>query len=503
MKTTESLTMAPRGGAPPDINVTILHALLNSSSSSHPSIPPPPSCSIDESYKYIFLPICYSFTFMFSISLNSVVLYRSFRRTKRWNASLIYMVNLASTDFMYGLSLPFLVASYIMRDRWVFGDFMCRLVRFLFYFNLYCSIFFLTCISVHRYLGICHPMKIITMETKRAVKWTCVLVWGVVFALTCPIFRFAQTGHVTRLAGASGDTGGVDGLNLELSSINGNGSHGNWGGVVEEYQNCWDDAIDKEFSDYVPYGIILHLLGFFVPFSIIAWCYSHVVLTIFRTLHSQPLSHRGQREGENEGVGSGGGEGEGEGEGGVGGRGSRAGIVGGRGRRGSNRLEGVLGRDAGLSVFLGAHSPYAHRRRKSIKTIITITLLFALCFFPFHVTRTIFLILKVTKGVPCHTMTMVSMCYKITRPLASFNAWLNALLYFLTKEKAGAHCCQAANNNGQQHGGLLWPLRMMGKAGDVEEGGIEEGIDDKENKDMKNTPVYIHRGLPKVRYTVE
>lgn len=119
------------------------------------------SCSIDESYKYVFLPVCYSLTFVFSLTLNSVVLLRSCRHqdgccggggggSRRWNTSLIYMVNLATTDLMYGLSLPFLVASYVLRDRWVFGDFMCRLVRFLFYFNLYCSIFFLTCISVHR-----------------------------------------------------------------------------------------------------------------------------------------------------------------------------------------------------------------------------------------------------------------------------------------------------------------------------------------------------------------
>lgn len=119
------------------------------------------TCSIDESYKYVFLPVCYSLTFLFSLTLNSVVLLRSCRHQdrccgggggggRRWNTSLIYMVNLATTDLMYGLSLPFLVASYVLRDRWVFGDFMCRLVRFLFYFNLYCSIFFLTCISVHR-----------------------------------------------------------------------------------------------------------------------------------------------------------------------------------------------------------------------------------------------------------------------------------------------------------------------------------------------------------------
>ncbi|KAJ8007747.1 hypothetical protein DPEC_G00097420 [Dallia pectoralis] len=396
-----------------------------------------PSCSIDESYKYIFLPLCYSFTFLFSISLNSIILWRSSRRTKRWNASLIYMVNLATTDFMYGLSLPFLVASYVMRDQWIFGDFMCRLVRFLFYFNLYCSIFFLTCISVHRYLGICHPMRTITLETKRVVKGTCVLVWVVVFALTCPIFRFAQTSLVMR------------GLGGEAMAINGNNTGT---GGVETYQNCWDDAIDKEFQDYVPYGIILHLLGFFLPFSIIAWCYSHVVLTIFRTLHSQPQPR---------------GRGEDRGGGGRGGGANWNGakVVGG----------GLHGGEEGASIVLGAHSPYAHRRRKSIKTIITITLLFALCFFPFHVTRTIFLIRKVTKGVPCHTMTMVSMCYKITRPLASFNAWLNALLYFLTKEKGpGTPCCHPPDttSNNQQNG-LLWPLRMLGKVGEGERG--EEG----------------------------
>ncbi|XP_034020759.1 P2Y purinoceptor 3-like [Thalassophryne amazonica] len=478
------LIMASRAGAAPNISNFILHDFLNSTTPP-PSLsarPSPSSCSIDESYKYIFLPICYSFTFIFSISLNSIVLYRSFRQTKRWNASLIYMVNLASTDFMYGLSLPFLVASYIMRDRWVFGDFMCRLVRFLFYFNLYCSIFFLTCISVHRYLGICHPMKIITLETKKAVKCTCVLVWIVVFALTCPIFRFAQTGHVTRLTRIWGNGTNAGKPMDELSLVNANASHGNWGLVIEEYQNCWDDAIDKEFSDYVPYGIILHLVGFFLPFSIIAWCYSHVVLTIFRTLHSEPLPNRGQRQGENDEIARG--------------ETSNVGIV---GRRGSNGL----GRDEGISIFLGVQSPYAHRRRKSIKTIITITLLFALCFFPFHVTRTIFLLLKVTKGVPCHTMTMFSMCYKITRPLVSFNAWLNALLYFLTKDKGGGHCCQAVNTSTQQDGGVLWPLRMKGKAEDGGEIEMEERINIKENKGIPNSPTYMKQSPQKVRYIVE
>uniref|UniRef100_A0A4W6CEZ2 G-protein coupled receptors family 1 profile domain-containing protein n=1 Tax=Lates calcarifer TaxID=8187 RepID=A0A4W6CEZ2_LATCA len=369
----------------PDISLAAAVVAVSNHPNTSGTLPtsslPPSSCSYDESYKYVFLPVCYSLTFLFSLTLNSVVLLRSCRHHggccggggssgggRRWNTSLIYMVNLATTDLMYGLSLPFLVASYVLRDSWVFGDFMCRLVRFLFYFNLYCSIFFLTCISVHRYLGICHPMRTITLESKRVVKGTCALVWVVVFILTCPIFRFAQTGYMTRRgSGAAGPGGSRDG--------------GNRTGEQDEegYMNCWDDAIDKEFADYVPYGIVLHLLGFFVPFVIIAWCYSQVVRTIFQTLRSPPSSIEGGEDGQ---VGDG-------------------------------ATEGVRERErTSVSISGSQYSHYIRRRRKSIKTIVTITLLFALCFLPFHVTRTLFLLLRRGQLGGCNAMKTVSICYK-------------------------------------------------------------------------------------------
>uniref|UniRef100_A0A3B4TRX5 P2Y purinoceptor 3-like n=1 Tax=Seriola dumerili TaxID=41447 RepID=A0A3B4TRX5_SERDU len=381
---------------------------------------PPSSCSFDESYKYVFLPVCYSLTFLFSLTLNSVVLGGGGRR---WNTSLIYMVNLATTDLMYGLSLPFLVASYVLRDSWVFGDFMCRLVRFLFYFNLYCSIFFLTCISVHRYLGICHPMRTITLESKRVVKGTCALVWVVVFILTCPIFRFAQTGYVRRGGGGVAGPGGARDSGNRTGEQDGEG-----------YMNCWDDAIDKEFADYVPYGIVLHLLGFFVPFVIIAWCYSQVVRTIFQTLRSPPSSIEGGEDGQ---VGDG-------------------------------ASEGVRERErTSVSISGSQYSHYIRRRRKSIKTIVTITLLFALCFLPFHVTRTLFLLLRRGQLGGCYAMKTVSICYKVTRPLASCNAWLNALLYFLTGDK-GAPCCWPVEHSvrrERRNGSLWWPLKILKKDG--------------------------------------
>lgn len=268
-------------------------------------------------------------------------------------------------------------------------------------------------------------MRTITLESKRVVKGTCALVWVVVFVLTCPIFRFAQTGYVVR--GGTGDvgTGGMRGGENQTVEEDGEG-----------YMNCWDDAIDKEFADYVPYGIVLHVLGFFVPFVIIAWCYSQVVRTIFQTLRSPPSSVEGGDDGPA--------------------------VDGG--------VEGVQDRErTSVSISGSQYSHYIRRRRKSIKTIVTITLLFALCFLPFHVTRTLFLLLRRGLGElgSCSAMKTVSICYKVTRPLASCNAWLNALLYFLTGDK-GATCCGPLERNVRRqrpNGSLWWPLTILRKEG--------------------------------------
>lgn len=269
-------------------------------------------------------------------------------------------------------------------------------------------------------------MRTITLESKRVVKGTCALVWVVVFVLTCPIFRFAQTGYLKRGGsepGAAADSGNMSGSQLEDQ---------------EQYVNCWDDAIDKEFADYVPYGIVLHLLGFFVPFIIIAWCYSQVVRTIFQTLRSPPSSIEGGDDGP----------------------------------VGDAATDGVRDRErTSVSISGSQYSHYIRRRRKSIKTIVTITLLFALCFLPFHVTRTLFLLLRRGQLGGCGAMKTVSICYKVTRPLASCNAWLNALLYFLTGDKGGPCCWPAENKVRRDHrnGSLWWPLKMLKKEGACED----------------------------------
>lgn len=270
-------------------------------------------------------------------------------------------------------------------------------------------------------------MRTMTLGSKRVVRAACALVWIVVFVLTCPIFRFAQTGFVRRSTAFPGST---------TSTQNGSSD------PDEGYTNCWDDAIDREFPDYVPYGIVLHLLGFFVPFVIIAWCYSQVVRTIFRTLRSAPSSVEDGTVSDNE----------------------------------TSRTS--------VSIAESQYSHYIRRRRKSIKTIVTITILFALCFLPFYVTRTLFLLLKRAKIGDCNAMKTVSICYKVTRPLASCNAWLNALLYFLTGDK-GAPCCWTAKPAVKREGALWWPLAMLKKDEEQEVEKVERETHIEESKSSR------------------
>lgn len=115
-------------------------------------------CRFNEDFKYVLLPVSYGVVCVLGLCLNAVALYIFLCRLKTWNASTTYMFHLAVSDALYAASLPLLVYYYARGDHWPFSTVLCKLVRFLFYTNLYCSILFLTCISVHRCLGVLRPL---------------------------------------------------------------------------------------------------------------------------------------------------------------------------------------------------------------------------------------------------------------------------------------------------------------------------------------------------------
>lgn len=94
-------------------------------------------CKLKEEFKYILLPVSYAFVFVIGLALNATALYVIVFRTKRWKPSTIYMFNLTMCDTLYIFTLPFLIYYYADENDWPFSEPICKLIRFLFYANLY------------------------------------------------------------------------------------------------------------------------------------------------------------------------------------------------------------------------------------------------------------------------------------------------------------------------------------------------------------------------------
>lgn len=94
-------------------------------------------CKFQEDFKYILLPVSYALVFVVGLALNAMALFVIVFRTKRWKPSTIYMFNLTMCDTLYILTLPFLIYYYADENDWPFTEPLCKIIRFLFYANLY------------------------------------------------------------------------------------------------------------------------------------------------------------------------------------------------------------------------------------------------------------------------------------------------------------------------------------------------------------------------------
>ncbi|XP_068445760.1 P2Y purinoceptor 4-like [Clinocottus analis] len=214
------------------------------------------SCRFDEEFKYILLPVSYSLVFVVGLVLNATALWL-FLKMRPWNPSTVFMFHLAMSDFLYVLSLPTLIYYYANRSHWPFGVAACKIVRFLFYANLYCSILFLTCISVHRYLGICHPIKTLTTVKPRHAHLVCGMVWAVVSVCLVPNLIFVTTSR------RDNDT------------------------------LCHDTTSQEAFEEYVDYSSVVMVLLFGVPFMVIVVCYCLMARTLCRPRRGLSASQKG------------------------------------------------------------------------------------------------------------------------------------------------------------------------------------------------------------------
>lgn len=103
-----------------------------------------------------------------------------------------FLMNLCIADILIAsLYIPFVTVDLYVTGYWVFGDFMCRLVSFLFFLATNFSILILTAISVERYISVCLPRQM-RLTAKKATVTTIVL-WVVAASAALPLLIFRKS----------------------------------------------------------------------------------------------------------------------------------------------------------------------------------------------------------------------------------------------------------------------------------------------------------------------
>uniref|UniRef100_A0A8C5ME17 G-protein coupled receptors family 1 profile domain-containing protein n=1 Tax=Leptobrachium leishanense TaxID=445787 RepID=A0A8C5ME17_9ANUR len=202
-------------------------------------------CLVNKEFTFRFLSSVYIIVFVIGLFGNGFGLWNLAVNWKKWTSLNVFVLNLGIADLMYVITLPFFVSYYLNKGEWIFGYGFCRLARCLFHVNMYASINFLTCISIQRYLGIVHPMRMMgRFQNLRHSCYISALVWIWVVIQILPNLQFMN--------------------------------------AFKNSTFCHDSTINEHLDGYTPYSMVITFTGFVIPFVIIVICYSSVLAVLVK-----------------------------------------------------------------------------------------------------------------------------------------------------------------------------------------------------------------------------
>ncbi|XP_070760816.1 proteinase-activated receptor 1 [Enoplosus armatus] len=146
-----------------------------------------------------FVPTVYTLVFIISVPLNLVAMVMFVHHIRPRKPAVIYMLNLACADLLFGLLLPFKIAYHYHGNNWIYGSFMCRVVTAAFYCNMYCSVLLMTCISIDRFLAVVYPMNSLTWRSPQTASAVCVAMWLLALGGVSPLLISGQTIYLSDL----------------------------------------------------------------------------------------------------------------------------------------------------------------------------------------------------------------------------------------------------------------------------------------------------------------
>ncbi|CAN9506328.1 unnamed protein product [Ophioblennius macclurei] len=221
------------------------------------------ACGMSGNHNFIFtfVPIVYGCIFVIGVVGNSMVVAVIYCYMKLKTVANILVLNLAISDLTFLITLPMWATFTATGYNWPFGAFLCKASAGLVIFNLYTSIFFLTALSIDRYLAIVHPVQSRRFRTVAYARITCVVIWIFAFVLSMPTALTRDLHHLTD-------------HNTTVCAI-----------LHPKAENV------KRLNELLlAISLMKSLLGFLIPFVIIITCYCLIGRALLGAKHIQKSS---------------------------------------------------------------------------------------------------------------------------------------------------------------------------------------------------------------------
>ncbi|KAK2835960.1 hypothetical protein Q5P01_016444 [Channa striata] len=108
----------------------------------------------------------------------------------------IFLIHLAVADLSYVIILPLRATYHLTGGHWPFGEVPCRVAGFLFYVNMYASLYFLACVAGDRYLAVVHAVRSLKFRRARYAHMVSFSLWALVIVSMAPLLITHQTADV-------------------------------------------------------------------------------------------------------------------------------------------------------------------------------------------------------------------------------------------------------------------------------------------------------------------
>ncbi|XP_072314049.1 B2 bradykinin receptor-like [Eucyclogobius newberryi] len=154
------------------------------------------ACNQTEAWSWLYSmqPFYMSTICFLGLLGNSFVLAVFFLEKRCSSVADIYLANLALADLFMLSCLPFWVVTIINEFYWTFGQAMCQIINVIIGMNYYCSVLFLTLVSVDRYLVLTRPLSHGRDRQAIWAKMICFSIWisGILLSIPAVLFRSVQ-----------------------------------------------------------------------------------------------------------------------------------------------------------------------------------------------------------------------------------------------------------------------------------------------------------------------